>query len=164
MPPYLSEEGRRTVLPRKLDELLSKRWFPAMDQLCAAVGFSEQQIEDLTNRTIDYFVNGPRDILRSSHRQSPVECTFSPTGTTKGFKADYGLRLMQQGVSPTTDLFFYDFRLFSLSVLGRGNYSTMVEKRFEGELPALPLDFNHAQLGRYLRRPTCALPHLCGRK
>jgi hypothetical protein len=64
MPPYLSEEGRRTVLPRKLDELLSKRWFPAMDQLCAAVGFSEQQIEDLTNRTIDYFVNGPRGIRR----------------------------------------------------------------------------------------------------
>jgi hypothetical protein len=32
---------------------------------------------------------------------------FSPTGTSKGFKADYGLRLMQQGVSPTTDLFFY---------------------------------------------------------
>jgi hypothetical protein len=64
MPPYLSEEGRRTVLPRKLDELLSKRWFPAMDQLCAAVGFSQQQIEDLTNRTIDYFVNGPRGIRR----------------------------------------------------------------------------------------------------
>jgi hypothetical protein len=58
MPPYLSEEGRRTVLPQKLDELLSERWFPAMDQLCGAVGFSEQQIEVLTNRTVDYFING----------------------------------------------------------------------------------------------------------
>ena len=81
-------------------DLDGKSDFMKANQLCAAVGFSEQQIEDLTNRTIDYFVNGPRDILRSSHRQSPVECTFSPTGTTKGFKADYGLRLMQQGVSP----------------------------------------------------------------
>jgi hypothetical protein len=152
MPPYLSEEGRRTVLPRKLDELLSKRWFPAMDQLCGAVGFSEQQIEDLTNRTVDYFVNGPRDILTSPHRLSSGERTSSPTGTTKGFKPDYGLHLMQQGTSSTTDLLFYDFSLFSLSLLNRGEYSTTVEKGHDGKFYALSLDFNQAQLEQILAK------------
>jgi hypothetical protein len=152
MPPYLSEEGRRTILPRKLDELLSNRWFPAMDQICLAVGFSEPQIEDLTNRTIDYFVNGPSRTFAAPRHSSSEENTFSRTGAAKGFKPDYGLHLMQQGTSSATDLFFYDFRLFSLSLLGHGEYSTTVEKGLEGELYALSLDFNHAQLERILAK------------
>ena len=60
MPPFLTEEARRTVLPQRLDELLSSRWFPAMNQICEAVGFSEHQIEVLTNEVVDYFSNGPR--------------------------------------------------------------------------------------------------------
>jgi hypothetical protein len=152
MPPYLSEEGRRTILPRKLDELLSKRWFPAMNQLCMAVDFSEQQIQELTTSVVNYFINGPQDILASSPRPSSGERTFSPTGTTKGFKPDYGLNLMQQGTSPAADLFFYDFRLFSLSVLGRGEYSTMVEIQFQGEQHALSLDFNHSLMEKILAK------------
>ena len=60
MPPFLTEEARRTVLPQRLDELLSNRWFPAMNHICEAVGFSERQIEVLTNEVVDYFINGPR--------------------------------------------------------------------------------------------------------
>jgi len=59
---------------------------------------------------------------------------------------------MQQGMSPATDLLFYDFRLFSLSVVGRGIYSTMVGKGYKGELHALSLDFNHAQLEQILAK------------
>jgi hypothetical protein len=59
---------------------------------------------------------------------------------------------MQQGTSSATDLFFYDIRLFSLSLLGHGEYSTTVEKGFEGEFYALSLDFNHAQLERILAK------------
>ncbi len=40
------------------------------------------------------------------------------------FKPDYGLRQMNDGVSREVDQFFYDFRLWSLTVLGRGQYST----------------------------------------
>jgi hypothetical protein len=152
MPPYLSEDGRRTILPRRLDELLSKRWFPAMNQLCLAVGFSERQIEDLTNRTIDYFVNGPCDSLASLDRSSSEERALSPIRAAKGFKPDYGLHLMQQGISSSVDLFFYDFPLYSLSILGRGEYSTMVEKGHGGEFYALSLDFDHAQLEQILAK------------
>lgn len=60
IPPYLTEAARKMLLPQKLDELLTKRWFPAMNEICGVAGFSEQQIEDLTTGVIDYFVDGPR--------------------------------------------------------------------------------------------------------
>jgi hypothetical protein len=40
------------------------------------------------------------------------------------YKPDYGLRLMNSGVSRHVDHFFYDFRLYSLTVLNFGQYST----------------------------------------
>jgi len=70
------------------------------------------------------------------------------------FKPDYGLRLLKEGVSPTMDQFFYDFRLYSLSLLGRGQYSTMVEIPYAGQLHALSLDFNQQQLNQILSKAT----------
>jgi hypothetical protein len=70
------------------------------------------------------------------------------------FKPDYGLRLMREGIPAHVDQFFYDFRLFSLTVLGRGQYSTMVEMPYEGELHALSLDFNQQQLDQILSKAT----------
>ena len=67
-----------------------------------------------------------------------------------GFKPDYGLRLLKDGYSLAIDLYFYEFRLFSISVIGNGDYSTMVELRYDGELHALSLDFNHPQLEQIL--------------
>ncbi len=67
-----------------------------------------------------------------------------------GLKPDYGLRLMREGGSPDADLYFYDFRMFSLSVIAKGQYSTMVEKPYGGEMHALSLDFNHTQLEQIL--------------
>jgi hypothetical protein len=63
-----------------------------------------------------------------------------------GFKPDYGLRLLKDGCSPATDLFFNEFRLFSISILENGIFSTMVEQRYDGEILALSLDFNNSQL------------------
>ena len=60
MTPYLTDEAKRTVLPERLNELLSKRWFPAMNQICMVAGFSERQIEDLSDAVGSYFVNGPQ--------------------------------------------------------------------------------------------------------
>jgi hypothetical protein len=69
-----------------------------------------------------------------------------------GLKPDYGLRLVQDGVASITDLFFYDFHLFSLSVLGGGDYSTTVDTSYNGEIYALSLDFNQKQLGQILSK------------
>lgn len=68
------------------------------------------------------------------------------------YAPDYGLRQMRDGISPKVDLFFYNFQLFSLTVLGRGEYSTMVQKPLEGEMHALSLDFNSEQLERILTK------------
>ncbi|MGD9848058.1 MAG: hypothetical protein AB7T15_03110 [Desulfuromonas sp.] len=68
------------------------------------------------------------------------------------FKPDYGLRLLCDGVSPETDHFFYSFPLFSVTVLGRGQYSTMVEDYIGSELHALSLDFNQEQLEQILAK------------
>jgi len=68
------------------------------------------------------------------------------------FKPDYGLRQMNDGISRDVDQNFYDFRLYSLTVLGRGQYSTMVDIPFAGELHALSLDFNQKQLDQILSK------------
>lgn len=71
---------------------------------------------------------------------------------TRRYKPDYGLRLIKDGFSSDLDLYFHDFRLFSLSVLGPGEYSTMVEMPYEGESHALSLDFNQKQLACILSK------------
>ncbi len=68
------------------------------------------------------------------------------------FKPDYGLRLKNDGVSRDVDQIFFDFRLYSLTVLGCGQYSTGVEIPLVGELHALSLDFNQEQLEQILSK------------
>src|SRR5262249_31385870 len=67
-------------------------------------------------------------------------------------RPDYGLRLLYEGFSPTVDLYFHNFRLYSLDVLGRGQYSTMVEMPYANKLHALSLDFNETQLDQILAK------------
>lgn len=68
------------------------------------------------------------------------------------FKPDYGLRLLKEGFTSAVALNFYDFRLYSLTVLGRGQYSTMVEMPYAGEPHALSLDFDQNQLDQMLAK------------
>lgn len=62
------------------------------------------------------------------------------------YKPDYGLKLLQLGVTSEVDLNLFDFPLYSLSVLGEGKFSTMVELPMDGTLHALSLDFTRDQL------------------
>ena len=59
LPPYLTEEAKRTVLPQHLDRLLNNRWWPAMNEICEVVGFTEDDIEQLSGRVVSYFISGP---------------------------------------------------------------------------------------------------------
>jgi hypothetical protein len=58
LPPFLTEEGRAQVFPERINELLTRRWFPAMNQICQYVGFSNHQIDQLTDRTMTYITQG----------------------------------------------------------------------------------------------------------
>lgn len=59
LPPFLTEQAKKAVLPQHLERLLNKRWWPAMNQICEFVGFTEDDIEQLSERVMRYFLNGP---------------------------------------------------------------------------------------------------------
>ena len=58
LPPFLTDEGRARIFPDRINQLLMKRWFPAMNNICEYVGFSERQIEQLTERALAYITTG----------------------------------------------------------------------------------------------------------
>lgn len=61
LPPFLTQAAKAERFPQCLDELLQRRWFPAMNQLCEWTGFSEQQIESLTDRSVKYLLGEALD-------------------------------------------------------------------------------------------------------
>ena len=67
-------------------------------------------------------------------------------------RPDYGLYLLRQGVTPDVEYKFYDFRLYNLALIGRDQYSTMVDLPFDGQVFALSLDFNEEHLNQILRK------------
>ena len=64
MPPFLTDAGRQRAFPKSLGSLLMSRWFPAMNQICEWVGFSEDQIEQLSDEVGEYFSNGPTQVTK----------------------------------------------------------------------------------------------------
>lgn len=52
LPSFLTEEARSRILPERIGELLTQRWLPAMNQVCDFAGFSELQIERLSDRAV----------------------------------------------------------------------------------------------------------------
>jgi hypothetical protein len=59
LPPYLTPRAKQEEYPKRMDQLLQNRWFPAMNQICEYAGFTEDQIEDLTERVFVYLTEGP---------------------------------------------------------------------------------------------------------
>lgn len=58
LPPYLTEQARSRIFPERINQLLSSRWFPAMNQICEYAGFSERQVKQLTDRVVNYISDG----------------------------------------------------------------------------------------------------------
>ena len=59
LPPFLTEEGKIKYFPAKINELLTRRWFPALNQMTEYVGMSIKDNESITERTMRYITNGP---------------------------------------------------------------------------------------------------------
>lgn len=59
LPPYLTDDAKKAIIPQRLDQLLNNRWWPAMNKVCEAVGFTKAEIEKLSDRVVSYFTNGP---------------------------------------------------------------------------------------------------------
>jgi len=56
--PSLTAEGKAKQHPRQLEQLLQKRWLPAMAQIAQYAGLSEKDVDDLMERFFLYLKNG----------------------------------------------------------------------------------------------------------
>ena len=56
----LTEEAQREAHAHQLDELLERRWFPALNALSRAVGLNEIERRDISDRSVEYLINGPQ--------------------------------------------------------------------------------------------------------
>lgn len=59
LPPYLKEEAKQKIFPERINNLLTNRWFPALNHIGEFVGMSNQENEEITERTVQYIFNGP---------------------------------------------------------------------------------------------------------
>ena len=112
----------------------------------------------------DRISRNPREGIQNdlrSNKASPIVTgkQTSPSHTSEAeaqphepFRPDYGIRLVEQGFGSKADHFFYSFRLYSLTVLSPGEFSTMVDWPYQGKVFALSLDFNQAILDDILRQ------------
>jgi hypothetical protein len=68
LPPFLTEEARVRIHRQRLADLLERRWVPALNHLCAAVGESDKERDQLLDSAITYLRNGP---TRTGYRHRP---------------------------------------------------------------------------------------------
>lgn len=61
LPPFLTPEAKQIHFPERLNDLLTRRWFPAMNQLCEWTEFTAEQVEQLTDECVYYLLTGPID-------------------------------------------------------------------------------------------------------
>lgn len=59
LPPFLKPEARAHIFPERLNALLTKRWFPAMNHICDWAGLPEEEIEAMSERAVEYLLTGP---------------------------------------------------------------------------------------------------------
>lgn len=59
LPPFLTDEGKQSIFPERIDSYLMKRGFPAMNHICQYTGGdSEEEIVEMTDRAVEYIFNG----------------------------------------------------------------------------------------------------------
>ena len=67
------------------------------------------------------------------------------------YKPDYGLKLLQDGISNTVSIHFPQFVLYSITILDYEKYSSMVEIPYDNQVYAVSIDFTHEQLQEMLK-------------
>jgi hypothetical protein len=58
LPPFLTAEAKAEIFPEKVQELLLNRWIPAMNHISEYAGLSGEEIDELTERAMDYIQHG----------------------------------------------------------------------------------------------------------
>lgn len=58
LPPFMKPEARAEIFPETIGRLFEDRWLPAMHYICKFVGMTEGEIEQMTDRVIEYIRAG----------------------------------------------------------------------------------------------------------
>lgn len=58
LPPFLTETARAEVFRQRIGDLLTRRWLPAVNHICEYAGFSDHEINVLTDRIETYIAHG----------------------------------------------------------------------------------------------------------
>jgi hypothetical protein len=128
--------------------------FDALNRLFSCFQLDESINQEISGSIADYFYKEKpkHSVEDDAQSAAPSEKVILPGTTAASFRPDYGLRLIREGFSPNVDHYFYDFRLYSLTVLGLGRYSTMVDMPYAGEMHGLSLDFDQTHLVQILAK------------
>lgn len=57
--PHLTEEARREMHPKQLQDWIENRWGPALNYVCQTAGLPERVADELLESGINCLVNGP---------------------------------------------------------------------------------------------------------
>lgn len=69
VPPFLTEEGRRTVGTERIKDLLERRWTPMLGIVCKQLGLTERETEQRFANAAHYFIE-PIPALRLIQAQA----------------------------------------------------------------------------------------------
>jgi hypothetical protein len=58
LPPFRTDRGKREASPEIIGHYLTNRWFPAMSHICQFAGCSEEEVNELANRGMQYIESG----------------------------------------------------------------------------------------------------------
>jgi len=58
LPPFRTHRGKREASPESIGYYLTNRWLPAMNHICQYVGCSEEEINELADRGVQYIESG----------------------------------------------------------------------------------------------------------
>ena len=53
--PYLTEPAKKKHFPEKVEELLSKRWIPALKNIKNGIGMDDDEYQEIEKQSIQYF-------------------------------------------------------------------------------------------------------------
>lgn len=58
LPPFLTDEGKQSVFPDRINTYLNNMGFPAMNHVCEYASGTEAEIMEMTDRAVKYIFSG----------------------------------------------------------------------------------------------------------
>lgn len=59
LPPFLTAEAKAVEFPKRLEQLLTRRWIPALNAIADFAGLEDDEVDLLTDQAVDYIISGP---------------------------------------------------------------------------------------------------------